>query len=67
MDCMAEYALHPSYAPYFDYKAFGKDFSEKYHAVIVPGGIVFMDGPLTLDEILEREPEQTVQMGAMQL
>ena len=67
MDCMAEYALHPSYAPYFDYKAFGKDFAQKYNAQIVPGGIVFMDGPLTLDEILEREPEQTVQIGAMQL
>lgn len=67
MDCMAEYALHPSYAPYFDYKAFGKDFSEKYNALIVPGGIVFMDGPLTLDEILEREPEQAVQMGALEM
>lgn len=67
MDCMAEHALHPSYAPFFDYKAFGKDFSEKYNAQIVPGGIVFMDGPLTLDEILEREPEQTVQIGAIQM
>lgn len=67
MECMAEYAIHPSYAPYFDFKAFGKDFTEKYNALIVPGGIVFMDGPMTLDEILEREPEQSVQMGAIQM